>query len=171
MFVISIIYIFMIKRGKYIIFGLLARIEMISVACAPCLLLVLKSGRRGETFIGQDGGGEPINTRWSFWQILISNGALQQETHRLESFCDPWWTGNHLTSTTSVFDHVFCCLSAKQYGLFTGPFQIVYSCNDYNSNELKRKKKPCPLHLVLFKLGLSLKCRHCGLIRETWYIF
>lgn len=63
MLVISIIYIFMIKRGKYIIVDLCALIGMISVARTWWLVLVCKSSRSGETFIGQAGGGDPINTR------------------------------------------------------------------------------------------------------------
>lgn len=44
-------------------FGLQAPVGMIAVAQTWRLVLVSKSGRRGETFIGQDGGGEPTNTR------------------------------------------------------------------------------------------------------------
>lgn len=63
MLVISIIYIFMIKRRKYIILDLWAPVGVISVARTWWLVLVCKSSPSGETFIGQDGGGEPINTR------------------------------------------------------------------------------------------------------------
>lgn len=53
----------MIKRRKYIILDLSALVGMISVAPTWWLVLVCKSSRSGETFIGQDGGGEPTNTR------------------------------------------------------------------------------------------------------------
>lgn len=145
MFVISIIYIFMIKRRKYIIFGLQARVDMISVARTWWLALVSKSGRRSETFIGQDGGGEPLNTRWSFDTSSFLTGHCSRKcttSNLLRHLC---WILQKTSCPRSLFcfsfffflHDVLCSSSATRYGLIIGPLQIVWSCNDRNSRELK----------------------------------
>lgn len=77
MLVISIIYIFMIKRRKYIILDLSAPVG--GDFCRLDLVLVCKSSRSGETFIGQDGGGEPTNSRWSFDRSSFLTGQCSSK--------------------------------------------------------------------------------------------
>lgn len=143
MYVISIIYIFMIKRRKYIIFGLWARIDMISVAGARCLVLVSKSGRRGETFIGQDGGGEPINTRRSFDRSSCLTGHCSRKCTTPNLVHDLCWIRKDFMSATSVLSSRF---SAALVQSVYRPLQIVWFRTDRNRIAMSMKKEqssPC----------------------------
>lgn len=122
MLVISIIYIFMIKRRKYIILDLWALVGVISVARTWWLVLVCKSSPSGETFIGQDGGGEPINTRWSFDRSSFLTGQCNRESKQHEScYLTCYLSVRHVTSGISVLHHDPCSSSPAHRGLLAGP--------------------------------------------------
>lgn len=75
MYVISIIYIFMIRRRKYIIFGLW--IDMF--VCARCLNA---GGPKVETFIGQDvdvGVGSPSTPAEVLTHARVSQGHCSRK--------------------------------------------------------------------------------------------
>lgn len=151
MLVISIIYIFMIKRGKYIIFAPWARVQMISVACARWALLVAESGRRGETFIAQDGGGEPHQHPLKFWQILISNGPSQRERQRLENVVHARRMWKHSVSPISAFHSGLGSFRATQCGLVIGPCKQCAPTKTDMIKEQTNTNETLPCALVCFK--------------------
>lgn len=71
-----------------------------------------KSGRRGETFIGRDGGGETMKSRGSFDRFLSPNGTLRWEMQRLGACL--FLVSADLVSVISGFSVTFCGAEEQQ---------------------------------------------------------